>query len=215
MKKNLTKNEGKVLKFIYDHSRPTYREITDGVDLSDVTSAVYVVNSLIKKKLLKKTGHAARSIEITDTGYLRLHGAFIADLRKWLQSEKMKISFPEEFKISGVATPPKLSNNYWESMKANGTQVQGASDVIKTAVSYLLSFSETNGTSKDLLNKEKFKEIIPILFSVGMLPTFCWAIIFSIIILPACFFILKENWLTGFIVVSFFVILVNSLNIKK
>ena len=112
----LTKNEGNVLRFIYDHGGPTYREITDEVGLSDITSAVYVVKSLIKKELLKKTkDRASRSLKITNKGYLQLQNVFVGDLRKWLEIEKVKISYPQEFNISGAATPQQLSSNpnYW------------------------------------------------------------------------------------------------------
>ena len=216
MAKQLTENEEKVLRFVYEHGRPTYREIADEVGLADVTSAVYVVNALIKKNLLaKEKGRTSRALKITEEGYLQLQNVFVGDLKKWLDQEKVKISFPEEFRVNGVATPQKLSTSYWQAMGADGTELQDVPDSIKTAVNFLLAHPSANGTAKNILDSEKMKSIALLLYSTGTLPTFCWAIIFSLVVLPASAFFLKENWVTGFVIVSVFVILTSIISIKR
>ena len=69
----MTDNETKLLNFLSDHPFSTYREMVEGVGLSDVTSAVYVVNSLIKKGILRKDQQQkSRAIRITEAGYSQL-----------------------------------------------------------------------------------------------------------------------------------------------
>ena len=73
IKLNMTDNEIKLLNFLSDHPFSTYREMVEGVGLSDVTSAVYVVNSLIKKGILRKDKQQkSRAIRITEAGYSQL-----------------------------------------------------------------------------------------------------------------------------------------------
>jgi len=71
----MTSNEKKLLIFLNENPFSTYREMVEGVGLSDVTSAVYVVNSLINKGLLRKDERQkSRSIRITEEGYRKLIG---------------------------------------------------------------------------------------------------------------------------------------------
>jgi len=199
MLKQLTENEKKVLRFIYEDGRPTYREIADAVGLADVTSAVYVVNALIKKGLLAKDKRrTSRALKITKEGYLQLQNVFVGDLKKWLDKEKAKISFPEEFRVNGVATPQQLNTSYWRAMGADSTELQGVPEDIKTAVNFLLAHPSINGTAKNIFDSEKMKSVASLLYSTEVLPVFCWAVIFSLVILPASPFFLKEKLNHGF-----------------
>ena len=221
MRKKLTKNEAKVLQFIYDRDgSPTYREITTEACLADVSSAVYVVNSLIKKNLLKKTqDRSSRALKITEDGYLQLQHVFVGDLKEWLEKEKIKISLLGELKVSGVSTRQQLntSSNYLQDRNTDtdSTRVQDMPDDIKSAGNLLLSHFLTNGTTENFLNAERGRRLLPLLYSNGMLPTFCRALVISTIILPASVSALGEDWFVGFVIASFFWILSEILYIKR
>lgn len=211
MANGLTENEKRVLRFIYGHGRPTYREIVKGVGLSDVTSAVYVVNSLIKKNLLKKQKGISRSLEITKDGYLHLHTIVIHDLIGWLETD-IKFSSPQELKVSEVTNAPlQQDTNYWPSAASGKTESQNMPDIIKATASLLSSCSSTN-ISENIKNTKKF---IPLFFAAGMGSTFCLAIILSLIVLPSSLLFLREDWMFGFLIISSPVILSRPFNTKK
>ncbi len=191
----LTPNEARVLRFFNQPGHPTYREVAQGVGLSDVTSAVYVVNSLIDKGFLEKSGdNISRSIVITDVGWAYLNSNLVSDLRKMLEERNGQVlSESNSFHVNGAETPQKLETNYWQDRPANGT---GFNDTASLGLEKFIN-TVTSGyfnPGKSLANR--------LLTQTKENKATSWALIFSLIIFPVSKYFLGDQWLAGVLILS-------------
>ena len=198
----LTENEQKVIAILMSNPHISMRGIVKelqlkGSKISDnsVASVSYIINSLSKKGFLKKVGVATtKYYQLTEESYrklsqnVNLEDNFISISKEFLQP--CTHSF-----ITVISTGLQdhvNSTSYLPKDFGNGSGQSNTDQNIGTFLSASLTKIMNNPTSW-----ERYSTII------------VWSIIFSVIVLPMSYKILKDQWFLGFVLVALLLIIIN------
>lgn len=198
----LTDKEQKVINVLMSNPHISLRGIvkelqSQGAKLSanSVASISYIINSLEKKGFLKKVG-------VTTTKHYRLTEESYEKFNQKIELNNNFVSLSKDFTKSNIQPSITVSSTgaqeqsdsagYLPKDFGNGS---GHSDTSQ-GVGTFLSASLTK-IMDDPVSWEKYGSPI------------VWAIIFSAIVLPLSYKILKDQWLVGFVLVALLLIIIN------
>lgn len=198
----LTDKEQKVINVLMSNPHISLRGIvkelqSQGAKLSanSVASISYIINSLEKKGFLKKVG-------VTTTKHYRLTEESYEKFNQKIELNNDFVSLSKDFTKSNIQPSITVSSTgaqeqsdsagYLPKDFGNGS---GHSDTSQ-GVGTFLSASLTK-IMDDPVSWEKYGSPI------------VWAIIFSAIVLPLSYKILKDQWLVGFVLVALLLIIIN------
>src|SRR3989344_9350212 len=198
----LTENEQKVINILMSNPHISLRGIVKelqsrGAKLSDnsVASVSYIINSLEKKGFLKKVG-------VTTTKHYQLTEESYKKFNQKIGLNNDFISLSKDFSQPNIQSPITVGstgaqeqNNSAGYLPKDFGKGSGYSDT-NQSIGTFLSASLTK-IMDDPVSWEKYGSPI------------VWAIIFSAIVLPLSFKILKEQWMVGFVLVALLLIIIN------
>lgn len=197
----LTENEQKVINILMSDPHISLRGIvkklqSQGAKLSvnSVASISYIINSLERKGFLKKVGiTTTKHYQLTEESYRKfnqkidLKNSFIS-----LSKDFSQTNIQPTVTVGSTGQEQNNSAGYLPKDFGNGSGHSDTSQSIGT----FLSASLTK-IMDDPVNWEKYGSPI------------VWAIIFSVIVLPLSYKVLKEQWFVGFVLVALLLIIVN------
>lgn len=198
----LTEKEQKVVNVLMSNPHISLRGIvkelqSQGAKLSanSVASISYIINSLEKKGFLKKVG-------VTTTKHYQLTEESFRKFNQKIDLKNNFISLSKDFSQSNIqphitigSTGAQEQNNSGGYLPKDFGNGSGHSDTSQGSGTFL-SASLTK-IMDDPVSWEKHGSPI------------VWAIIFSAIVLPLSYKILKEQWLVGFVLVALLLIIIN------
>lgn len=198
----LTENEQKVINILMSNPHISLRGIVkelqlQGAKLSNnsVASVSYIINSLEKKEFLKKVG-------VTTTKHYQLTEESYKKFNQKINLRNNFISLSKDFSQSDMQPPVTVGstgapdqNNFAGYLPKDFGNGSGRSDTTQ-GIGTFLSASLTK-IMDDSVSWEKYGSPI------------VWAIIFSAIVLPLSYKILKDQWLVGFVLVALLLIIIN------
>lgn len=194
--------EQKVINILMSNPHISLRGIvkelqSQGVKLSNnsVASISYIINSLEKKRLLKKIG-------VTTTKHYELTEELYKEYNQKINLKNSFVSLSEDFsrstiqpKITVGSTGYQEQNDFTGYLPKNFDDGSGRSDTSQN-IGTFLSTSLTKIMDNPVSSEKYGSPIV-------------WAIILSAIVLPLSYRILKEQWFTGFILVALLLIVIN------
>jgi len=198
----LTENEQRVINILMSNPHISMRGIikelqSNGSKLSvnSVASISYIINSLEKKGVLRKVG-------VTTTKHYQLTEETYKKFNQKIELNNNFISLSKDFSKPNIQTPITVSstgtqeqNNSVEYLLKDFGTGSGHSDTSQ-GIGTFLSASLTK-IMADPVSREKYDSLI------------VWTIIFSVIVLPLSFKILKEQWMIGFVLIALLLIIIN------
>lgn len=150
----MTKNQHKLLLFISNYrlkhdNSPTFKEMVDGIGVSDNKSLLGVIDNLISQGFLIKDSRKSRSVFLTDKAirYLGLTPLPI-NYKKYQNSRPSdSLKLPNKVPINSVTVTLPSDNNAYlgKGLNTNGTTLNEVKSIVEAAVSLTLS-NYTNGT---------------------------------------------------------------------
>lgn len=197
-----TENEQKVINILMSNPHISLRGIVKELQLqgaklsaNSVASISYIVNSLEKKGFLKKVGvTTTKHYQLTEESYkkfnqkINLKNNFIS-----LSKDFSQPSVQPLITVGSTGAQEQINTTgYLPKDFGNGSGHSDTSQNIGT----FLSTSLTK-IMDDPVSWEKYGSPI------------VWAIVFSAIVLPLSFKILKEQWMIGFVLVALLLIIIN------
>lgn len=195
----ITINEQRTIRAI--HSKPdiSLREIVEQLGLGGVASASHIVNALERKGYLHKVGVAtSKKYELTSKA-LALEEVInmkSVDLtpRHSISDTKVPVS-PVEHQSTGSTNTEKFPQ-FWSSDFANGS-----SDTTANNLGTFLSASFTKILSSPIGLQRYGDLIVMSVLSVAL-------------VLPACHFLLRDQWLVAFVPIELLLLVLIILNKK-
>lgn len=195
----ITINEQRTIRAI--HSKPdiSLREIVEELDLGGVASASHIINSLEKKGYLRRVGVAtSKRYELTNKAlaFEEVINMAVVDLtpRNSL-SEAAAVDSSIEHRSTSSESTEKFPQ-FW-----SGDFPSGSSDTTGKNLGTFLSSSFTKILSSPV-GLQKYGDLIV----MSVLSVF--------LVLPTCHFLLKDQWLVGFVLTEMFLLVLIILNKK-
>ena len=178
----LTHKEILALKALQSNPSMSLRDLANYVELAGLSSATYVVNSLVKKGMLRKVGKATRKkYEVTEQA---LNEITQIDLSAYKSiSDLTEHIFNQDY--GGTVSMTESAPKYWQQSQTSGTHSQGTGAEPKNFTELLLRVA-TQSTQGDWFNKN-FKSI------------FVWCLIVIFLVFPASLLAPGEKWFEYFL----------------
>lgn len=188
MEVKLTQNQLHLLLYINQYQRnhgkpPTFKEMVNGISISDNRSLLGIIQNLIQKRLLLKENKKSRSVRLTNDGQRLIGTTFNYTPTYSPYRLKQQNHFPEDTVTVVMSSSGTLS---YEASKVgtSGTSRNGSSEPLIDSSKSGLIQQYNNGTGvqsvTDAFNKNVSSSLVQLIHEPFFLESLGWITIFIV-----------------------------------